>query len=480
MAINFKFWEKKAAKLLNQNTVTPKNNTDHVLNLLERASSSSILQSNYNSFDSLGKKLVKGLMPCVNSKQESIRAYDELMNFHVVDTIIYSVSMDVLYRNREEGTPFFTVDSSNEKNEKVLNQVLKTFSIDNIIPEVISKTLLYGEYAVFVDYENSELDDRLMQGEWLSIYERGKFAKMYVKGEKSAKDSFPHYEPKDPKNYVIFRLKPVVKRTEILSDSDSKYYVYRGRPLLPLSAVPVIKNIKLLEMLAPLTDLMNIQSKQTVYMRVPPGTDADKGFRLAAKYEKLVNLDRSSGSSSDDIDGLLDNIGRARVIPLFGDKGAVEYQERPVPREVDSEKVDTYLRRLSALAHIPVTYLGVQDDSGTSLKYLQLLKSIRSSLAAGVRDFLYNYTQSKNIAIDYGDIKVKVPNVPGADQLAQADYADATTQVISAIADSVDQFATILDVEGNKIDKQKVVDYFNERTRSLTGTDIFNSVDKHT
>jgi len=446
--------------------------------------------------------LKRALASNVTKKSGLMAEAFKMKSQYLYEQIINDLVNDVLYRNFEPGVePYFKVEidtprqhldlkqeileatkdepeekekvktqTDNKKKDKgtlqleeIANSAVRIFRIEEIVKDILPQLLMIGEYFSLIDYKDSQIDDSIPQAMHLSAFLRGQEDKVLSKPDSSTK-----YELKDPDNFLVFRLDPEKKKTNVKSKDKSYYYCHFGRPAIPPTLYGLINTIMLLEKIIPIAELQRVDKQKFMTLRVPSATNAEAAWKLAGEWQDNINAGRTD---FNDVDNLISQIGSYKVIPVAGDKGDLESKDLPVPEPLDLDRYRELKRALSSAIPVPPENMGLEPDPDgkTNLRYLNLVKKIREVLAYGTRLFVFHYFKSRNRAVKLDRIHVKAPTVPGADVLQAIDYAVSLTDVLGSITSSIESISATIRDNQDLLDMDKTLALFNDKIRPLTG-----------
>ena len=410
------------------------------LNLMDRYSveiteSGEIIDSKYDSL----------IRNSIQSKKELFEEYHSLLDYYLLPAIIEEYKNAVFYKGVSNDL-FFTYDKELEK-EIDLKRLVATFE------ESFPYILTLGEYMFIVDTENKQLDDRFDQTAWRGLYDRSSLVEIVTTNEKDKKEIENFF---DRNKIIIVRYSVLSKRTQKISQEGNILYLYESVPLLHKGVFKLINSIKFLEYGSLVTTAQNIERKQLAMLRLPPSTPIEKGFDLAKKYETLLNS--LSGNTSFNIEDLLTNISKFKVIPQFGDKGDLNVKDDIPLKEIDLNKLEQFKRQLATAIKIDLSAIGlVNQDRALYGKFIENVNKLRRIFCDTINEFLTKVGLEK--------YQVKPLILPGEDSVRMLDQVDAMQAVIDGIVRIILSIGDAVD--SGAINKEDFIDVMNDKLELL-------------
>lgn len=446
-----------------------------------------IIPEHRNNDGSLGK-LVGELQPFIDDKKKLYKQYSELKNNHLVEGLLSKVTTDILQKGKPKDQPFINgVEyEPDPKVAEICETVLKTYRIEDHIREILYDTLVYGEYYMFIDHKNKELDDRYEYYQIMPIYVRSEVAQVLKHVSGVSNDKSKTIEP-----HELFFLSLSIPGQRIklrLTDkSGSKYYIKVSTPFILPSIIGLLHSITLMELLMPLAQLMKIDKGQVVTVNMPPGTQIKQMFSAAKEYERELNNRFSSSLggdfSFDSVQAILQSFGKYKVLPsIGGQKPSMEVRDMPMARDIEMQDFEYLVSTVANRLNVPVSYIYFVDreDSRQRMAYLAKLQAIRDGIALSVKRFLVDYLEHRRvenvgkISIDPSKLKVKIPEVPGVESIDTVDYMDALSGTMSNIQNIIDGFGRLLMDMPPEIDKGRLINMLNSKLEPVLGDKIFS------
>lgn len=435
-------------------------------------------------------KLIQALNPHIKTKQDIYSTYGELRSNPLVQSLLSKVVLDILYKGRSEISPLIIIEYPDPSLKEILEKQVDTFKLETHIKESLFDTLLYGEYYLKIDYNNTELDDTYNYNDLIPIYSRGQVNK-YLKLSKSTGlvyTSGNTYNLEIGANEV-FSLSLALPghriKLEVKDKSGSKYYVNIPSPFVNSASIPLLNSTIMMEKLIPLSQLMKIDRGQIVNVSVPPGTPIQQMFDICKRYEMELNS-KSKDMSSMTVDDILATFGKYKCIPSAGDrKASMELRDLPAPESIEVTDFEYMNGVLANRLGVPLSYIITTDREDTPrslLTYLFKIAFIRQSIARSVHAFLSNYMNyrrniqgNKSLTFDPKKLKVKLPAVPGTQTLDAVDIADATSAVLSNVQRIIQDFVDTLAEAPPSVNKVVLLDILNDKLEPIIGRRVFDS-----
>lgn len=425
----------------------------------------------------INQMLVSALFQSVQSKKALKAFHDSLQDHYMLRLIKNGIYHDVFYKFVDPkyspaGLPI-TVEASNEKLKNRVIEKLEELRVRDIVKEILDATLYLGEYLLFYDEKEDQVDETLIdQTSWRSVYQRGKLAKIVAYTNSDRLD-----ELKD--RAIIFRIKYLPLKLSVLGEDEYPFYAYIGQGIIGIEILNLINTIRLIETLLPINQVMNVQAGQLVYARFPEApTDIGSAFDIARQYERLLNagVEASSNLSSGPVSlqDIVSSIAKWRVIPLFGDKGSIEPRELPRPNPIDMQTINYLKQALSDAIPLPPAYLGIQDTTGGNqdrnklAQYYTMISEIRAAIA-DFADVVVRMSLSRERSKISGEFSINPVNISGIVENQMGDYFDLTAFISDAIQRTILSLADIQDRASAYVNTPAIAKAFNRLFEPLTG-----------
>ena len=231
-------------------------------------------------------------------------------------------------------------------------------------------------------------------------------------------------------------------------------YCRIGRPLL-YGVISKIKELILLEQLIPSSQLNRIVSGSLITVNMPPSMDPKEAFEAARKYEDSINskigIERSTGDIS--VTDILSTAGKWRVLPQFGDKGALQN----INEIKENKTLDDLLHTVTDIRAVICGSIGFppellfggreQGNKGEFLKrygrYLRRLKDFQKCINNGVMQICMSHLANKGIAAKPEQIQINFNNsLINIDELEKLEFVDGAISMIGQLDQTVTQLTS--------------------------------------
>lgn len=427
--------------------------------------------SYYQSEAYLNQLLASALFKSVQTKKAIKSFHDSLEDFYLLRVIKQSIYHDVFYKFLDEeatllGLPIKIEASSRRVLDRIVGY-LEELRVPEIVREILDMTLYLGEYLLFYDKENFQIDETLIdQTSWRAVYQRGRLAKLIAFSSNQEIDRYRE-------NALIFRIKYLPYKLNVLGEDEYPFYAYIGQGIIDVGILNLLNTIRLMESLMPIQQALSVQAGQLVYVRLPEAPSGPKeGFDLARQYERLLNaaVEVSAGQGPVSYQDIISSIAKWRVIPLFGEKGVIEPRELPRPGPIDMQALGYVRQALSDAIPLPASYLGIQEqneDRNKLAQYYMLITEIRRGIAEFVELVIEKAIAGKK-GIS-GDYRVEPIQVSGILENQMGDYFDLAAFVTDAISRTILSLADIKDRSAEYVNLPVLAQAVNRIFAPLTG-----------
>ena len=451
--------------------------------------SSSTLANSFNSIETTlsqyeRQELIRTLTGQIESRQGLIETYDTVRTMDVVQTTLDVITDDAFYTN--EGKIFTVYYDDGEKGDshtktKINNWIkdlLNDCALEALIKNLMDDLLLYGEYPVRIcvapEVGVIEIKDDMDPATTVGIYEVDEPAFFLEKSSRG-------YRIRDPREVIHFHLYP---RKVPVKIQDSTYrnrklpeHIRMGRSVI-YPALSKIKQLRLIELSAMITDLKRAMAPVLVSVAVPPNAQPEDVTETVKKYEQHLQetfrgLDNIDNPSLADLFSVISNI---RVIPNFTDgKGAVQTLDLlGSPQDTDS-RIDRVRLAIAIAIGIPPYYItaGTGDTGQSKMemlklhsRYSRMLSSIQNSVADGIRRIIMLHIINKNVFIKETDIKIVFKKVISVENLDRMEYAVAAAQTLRDIAGVIGDVLSNDEIRAT-VNSEAFVNMFNSLCKPL-------------
>jgi hypothetical protein len=208
-----------------------------------------------------------------------------------------------------------------------------------------------------------------------------------------------------------------------------------GRSIFPLQTLEKIKALNLTETMIPLARLMQLDKNTVLGVRLGQNMVLKKALSACREYERFLNT-RIGGASTLDINTLVNNIGKYKVIPLLGDKGAVEEMPINPPEIGDLNDIQDIRNSIVSSVGLPPAYVFGDQASNDSLRsyvrYLRKLETIQSCIKLGLKHlatielYLHGY---EDVTPD--SINVSFSNLVSIANIERLEFLDILVSLLS-------------------------------------------------
>jgi hypothetical protein len=412
---------------------------------------------NYTIATSLANKFSQA----VTTRQEYLRASNEMRRYYLVHGILNLVADDILSPSEEGNT--IDLSSNNPKIQKELDYLMDRFDLSSLLYDIILDLLDFGEYTLRIKTEVGkgiiDVVDDVEPMSILALYELG-YPKSYMVYDQGG------YFIKPASSYIHFcnglhkeRIKiidyfggsPQVEDEEAFDRLPD--YARIGTPLL-YGALSKIRELQILEQLIPAQKLNEITQSQIVSLNVPPSMPPDKVFETVRRYEEMLNvaqgIDYEAGQIS--LAEILSVAGKIRVVPNFNqEKGALEKLDIRNFQAIDDlvgSINDVRKMILSSIGIPPWLMFGDSGmESGTSKndslraysRYTRKIKTYQKEIKRGITQFVLIHLLNKgfkdisfeDFSINFGDTLISVGD------LEKLEFLDAKQEIITKNLDFI-------------------------------------------
>jgi len=388
-----------------------------------------------------------------------------------------SIYHDVFYKFVDNnylpaGLPI-VIDASSESLKNKIIETLEETRLSEIVKEILDATLYLGEYLLFFDDENFQIDETFLdQISWRAVYQRGVLSKIVVYS--NVKDDIESMKDKA----IIFRIKYLPLKIPVLGEDEYPFYAYIGQGIIGIEILNLINTIRLIETLLPINQVLNVAAGQLVYARFPEGpTNIGEAFDIARQYERLLNASVETSSNTTggpiSIQDIITSVAKWRVIPLFGDKGSLEPRELPRPNPIDVQTINYFKQALADAIPLPSSYLGVPESGGEGpdrnklAQYYTMITEIRSAIADLAEIVISKAIHFKKLRIS-GEYSILPIQVSGILENQMGDYFELASFVMDSISRSILSIADVRDRSSGYVNMEIMGRILNQLFYPLT------------
>lgn len=398
--------------------------------------------------------IVKKFFSFLGSRKELLKTLDGLRNNDVVQTIIDVIIDDGFYAT--SSPTIFTVNFKGKKDKEliqgIINDLIKTQSLNDVVIDILEDLLLLGEYFLRLELKEGQgivniIDDVNIENVF-GIYRGGKREYFLKKNEKGILKEAPN-------KYAHFVLSPRKLRVQFEGLGDYiPSHIRIGRPVI-LNAINKLKQLQLLEMGNLALDLKQILAPILVLVGLPAITSPTEAGEIIEEYEKHLS-DVFEGSTIDenmDFTDMLTSTSKIRVLPNYSDgKGSIETLQITTDKTADREREESVRRSIASATGIPFYYLSILGETGStkleSLKvysrYSHKLNSIQYSVSKGIKEIIFYHLESLGKEVDMDDIEIQMRTIVNVDMLDNMEYL---VTIATAIGDFFDNLTRMTESE---------------------------------
>lgn len=395
-----------------------------------------------------------------SSRRNLIAEIERIKTFYLVQSLYNAVIEDSLVPDISTNEILQVVSQNTDINAE-LKTLQTLFNFDQIVNDIITEMLAYGEYnlRLVVQPGDGVIDivDDVDPTRVVVFYSQG-FPYYFLQQTDRDLEFFPPYLFANfiyGRQRLRLKLSNEYQRMGKYIDAygqPAPSYCRIGRPLL-YGVLSKMKELILLEQLIPSSQLNRIVTGSLITVNMPPSMEPKEVWEAARRYEDTLNskigVERSTGDIS--VTDILSTAGKLRVLPQFGDKGALtninEIKENKTLDDLLHSVVDIRAVICGSLGFPPELFFGGREAGakGEFLKrygrYLRKLKDVQRAISGGVKQICMSHLINKGILARPEDIQVVFSNeLINVDELEKLEFRDGLVSMISQI----DQVVTAL------------------------------------
>lgn len=390
-----------------------------------------------------------------NYKEQIYRALMDLEEYTLPTMIIEIMKDDVLSPNEATGE-IFQISSDDKKYDAVLKGMESRLCLDQLINEICADLLLFGEYPlkIFSNLEQIESLEELMNP-WsiVPMYQNLEIVKYLVKTGGSWGQFGGGVRQVSPGDFIMFLRNP--KKMRVI---PSEYHSYLtrgtmkvGRSIFPLQTLEKIKALALMESLIPLSRLLQLDRNTVLGVRLGQQMQLKQALSACREYERFLNT-RVTSTASLDINQVVNNIGKYKVLPILGDKGTVEEMPVNPPEMGDLNDIVDMRNQIVTSVGLPPSYV-FGETGATSMeslksyvRYLRKLESVQTCLKEGLKHLglIELYLHGYNDAVK-SDIDVTFSNIVSIANIERLEFLDI---LVSLLGNYTNFIGTLKEMEG--------------------------------
>jgi hypothetical protein len=413
-------------------------------------------------------------------KDQVYKSLVEVEEYALVQTILEIMHDDVLSPDEATGE-CFTINSDNKKYDSIIKGMEARLELEHQIESITRDLLLFGEYPLKVLVQGQEitsLEEIIYPYGVTPVYQGTAITKFLVKtyyGDQTFSGS-GSLRPVSAGGFVMFLRSPKSMRA-----IPSEYFKYIsrgtlkvGRSIFPLQTLEKIKALNLTETMIPLARLMQMDKNTVLGVRLGQNMVLKKALGACREYERFLNT-RIGGVSTLDINTLVNNIGKYKVIPLLGDKGAVEEMPINPPEIGDLNDIMDIRNSIVSSVGLPPAYVFGDQASNDSLKsyvrYLRKLETIQNCIKIGLKHlatielYLHGY---QDVTPD--SINVSFSNLVSIANIERLEFLDI---LVSLLNNYTTFIGSLKEIEGcaDYIDTVAMLQFIQSKLRHFRGAE---------
>lgn len=395
--------------------------------------------------------MVSTFTKAASTKRDYSRTVEELSTYYLVDAMHSLICDEVLVADPEHGC-IVNLHSSNKDVEAALSALQKEINLDQLCEDVTPDLLKYGDYTLrlIADANGvSEVIDDVTQNDVVALYRHGMPAKFLVREQERIRitpaNSHLHFALGRNKLRVDLgdELGVSVRDKQHLATKMLPNYVRVGKPLL-FGVQSKLKELQLLEALVPASKLHQLSTRSLVGVSIPSATEPKEAFNIARRYESLLNQKTTfngEAQSLTTVGDIMATAGKAKVLPVFGDRGTLQGMDVP-----DTVNIDDLLACIRDIRAAVCASVGVPIEllfGGETLqsqgefekrhtRYLRKVKSIQGALANGLKQLAMTHLAKKGIQCSVQEIQVHFSRQGVS--LEALDQLESTEQVLFSVS----------------------------------------------
>jgi hypothetical protein len=400
-------------------------------------------------------KLYTSFVECGRYKEQIYRAIQELEEYTLPTMIIEIMKDDVLSPNEATGE-IFQISSDNKKYDAVLKGMESRLRLDAVINDICADLLLYGEYPlkVYTNLERVEsLEELMIPYGIVPVFQGLEIVKYLVKTGGTWGQFGGGVRQVSPGDYIMFLRNP--KKMRVIP-SEYNAYLARGtlkvgRSIFPLQTLEKIKALSVMEMLIPVSRLLQLDRNTVLGVRLGQQMQLKQALSACREYERFLNT-RVTSTASLDINQVINNIGKYKVLPILGDKGTVEEMPVNPPEMGDLNDIVDMRNQVVSSVGLPPSYV-FGETGATSMeslksyvRYLRKLESVQSCLKEGLKHlglvelFLNGFTEATK-----DDVDVTFSNIVSIANIERLEFLDI---LVSLLGNYTNFIGTLKEIEG--------------------------------
>jgi len=418
-----------------------------------------------------------------NERDKIYQALVEVEDFSLVQTILEIMHDDVLSPDESTST-IFTISSDNEKYNAVLKGLERRLELNELVDSILSDILLFGEYPFKIftfDKKGgiSNLDEVLVPTDITPVFKGRNITRFLVRNPGSIFTSSPSsYQSLSPYDFVSFIRYPrkvrlsVQERYPFLTDGVAKI----GRSIFPLETLEKIRSLYLMEKMLPIARILQMNRNTIVGVQLGQSMMTKNVIEACREYERYLNAS-SSSSAPLDINAVVGQVGKFKVVPILGDKGQISEQAVGSTDHTATAMEDIKNIRDSILTSVGMLpgYVTGEQESMASLKayvrYLRKIDSIQKCIIQGLKHLALVELVSRGfINVSYSDIKVVFANNISIANIERLEFLDILVSLVKNYTSFIDELSRDKSLE-SYIDKIRMLEFIKKKLSYMKGAE---------
>ncbi len=457
----------------------------------------------------------------MSQRQKSIiSAVDDISKFYLVEVIKTTIADDALSPSIGD-EELIRYSTNNPALDKELAKLKKNIRLDQVIEDITPDLIGYGEYVLATklgvpkEKENAlggkktknkkkfktkakgivELLDNVEQGTVIALTESGVTEGYLVENEYTKRKELRHVA-----DYIKFTLggqrvkvnantalplgSTLNKDLKKLADALPRFIRVGKSMIYPF--IDKLKELELLEKLAPASKLNQIARGNLVGMSLPENFDLEQAQKVVRKVEasinKKISIDPTTGEIT--VAKILSSAGKTRIIPLLGDKGTLQSLDYKAQDASDLSSDAKDLRELildSVGTPSEIIYRSEGDSKAELLKrndkYVRKLKRVQRAISDGCRQIAFIHLSNIGMKYQEEDINVVFNNsLVGIGDIEKVEQAEITISLLSTIKDFFVDLGEEDSPFADNVELDKLVAYFEQALKTVGLSDAIKTV----
>ena len=418
-----------------------------------------------------------------NQRDKIYKALIDIEDYSLVQTILEIMHDDVLSPD-ENSTQVFSISSENEQYDSVLKGLEKRLALNELIDDILSDLLLFGEYPfkIFTYPEKGgvkSLDEVLVPTDITPVYKGREITRFLVRTTGTTiAYSQTSYESLSPYDFVSFMRYPrkvrlnTQEKYPFLTDGVAKV----GRSIFPLETLEKIKSLYLLEKMLPISRVLQMNRNTLVGVQLGQSMMTKNVIEACREYERYLNS-QSSSTASLDINAVIGQVGKFKVIPLLGDKGAIVEQtagnaDHTADAVKDIEEIKNAI--LTSVGILP-GYISGSTDTNAALKayvrYLRKIDSIQKCIVHGLKHLSLIELNSRGFSkVSPNDVKVVFANNISLANIERLEFLDILVGLVNNYTNYINGLSQDQTIS-EYIDKIEMLNFVKRKLSYMKGAE---------